>query len=76
LSSFAAALCYLFGSDDRFYLPLLILLVAVAVLPVTWAVKKLFAGKRIVTVRTQVASKYIRPLAAVVFGSAAMCIFL
>ena len=48
LSSFAAALCYLFGSDSRFYLPLLILLVAVAVLPVTWAAKNLFAGKRII----------------------------
>ena len=48
LSSFAAALCYLFGGDVRFYLPLLILLVAIAVLPVTWAAKNLFAGKRIV----------------------------
>ena len=48
LSSFVAALCYLFGGDLRFYLPLLILLVAVAVLPVTWAAKNLFAGKRIV----------------------------
>lgn len=48
LSSFVAALCYLFGRDVRFYLPLLILLVAVAVLPVTWAAKNLFAGKRIV----------------------------
>ncbi len=48
LSSFAAALCYLFGGDVRFYLPLLILLVALAVLPVTWAAKNLFAGKRIV----------------------------
>ncbi len=48
LSSFAAALCYLFGGDVRFYLPLLILLVAVAVLPVTWAAKNLFAGKRAV----------------------------
>jgi hypothetical protein len=34
--------------DARFYLPLLILLVAVAVLPVSWAAKNLFAGKRIV----------------------------
>ncbi|PYL60692.1 MAG: hypothetical protein DMF24_09425 [Verrucomicrobia bacterium] len=48
LSSFAATLCYLFGGDLRFYLPLLILLIAVAVLPVTWAAKNLFAGKRIV----------------------------
>jgi hypothetical protein len=46
LSSFVAALCYLFGGDARFYLPLLILLVTVAVLPVTWAAKNLFAGKR------------------------------
>jgi hypothetical protein len=48
LGSFGAALCYLFGRDGRFYLPLLILLVAVAVLPVTWAANNLFAGKRIV----------------------------
>ncbi|PYK24941.1 MAG: hypothetical protein DME52_09985 [Verrucomicrobia bacterium] len=48
LSSFVAALCYLFGSDSRFYLPLLILLVGVAVLPITWAAKNLFAGKRII----------------------------
>jgi hypothetical protein len=48
LSSFAAALCYLFGGDVRFYLTLLILLVAIAVLPVTWAAKNLFVGKRIV----------------------------
>ncbi len=34
--------------DARFYLPLLMLLVAVAVLPVTWAAKNLFAGKRII----------------------------
>ena len=48
LSSFMATLSYLFGGDLRFHLPLLILLVAVAVLPVTWAAKNLFAGKRIV----------------------------
>ena len=48
LSSFAVTLCYLFGRDGRFYLPLLILLVAVAVLPVTWAAKNVFAGKRII----------------------------
>jgi hypothetical protein len=47
LSSFAVTLSYLFGRDGRFYLPLLILLVAVAVLPVTWAANNLFAGKRI-----------------------------
>jgi hypothetical protein len=52
LSSFAVTLCYLFGRDGRFYLPLLILLVAVVVLPVTWAANKLAAGKRIVTALT------------------------
>src|SRR4029077_4030142 len=36
-SSFVAALCFLWGRDGRIYLPVLILLVAVAVLPVTWA---------------------------------------
>lgn len=50
-SSFAGALCYLyvFASDGRFYLPILMLLVAVAVLPVTWAAQNLVAGKRIIT---------------------------
>jgi hypothetical protein len=48
LSSLVATLCYLFGNDSRFNLPLLILLVAVAVLPVKWAAKKPFAGKRII----------------------------
>jgi hypothetical protein len=38
--------------DARFYLPLLILLVAVAVLPVTWAATNLFAGKRIIIALT------------------------
>jgi hypothetical protein len=38
--------------DARFYLPLFILLVAVAVLPVTWAAKNLFAGKRIIIALT------------------------
>jgi len=33
--------------DARFYLPLFILLVAMAVLPVTWAANNLFVGKRI-----------------------------
>jgi hypothetical protein len=41
-------LSYIFGGDGRFYLPLLILLIAVAVLPVRWAVNNLFAGKRII----------------------------
>jgi hypothetical protein len=48
LTSFAVTLSYLFGGDGRFYLPLLILLVAVAVLPATWAANNLFAGKRII----------------------------
>jgi hypothetical protein len=47
LTSFAVTLSYLFGRDGRFYLPLLILLVAVAVLPVTWAAKNLVARKQI-----------------------------
>ena len=46
LSCFAAALCFLFGRDDRLYLPLLILLIGIAVLPVTWAANNLFAGRR------------------------------
>jgi hypothetical protein len=52
ISSFVAAMCYLFGRDGRFYLPILILLVAVAVLPVTWAANNIVAGKRIVRVAT------------------------
>jgi len=35
-------------SDVRYYLPLLVLLVAVAVLPVTWAAKNLVSGKRLI----------------------------
>jgi hypothetical protein len=35
--------------DSRYYLPLLMLLIAVAVLPVTWAATNVLAGKRIVT---------------------------
>jgi hypothetical protein len=42
-------MCYLFGRDGRFYLPILILLVAVTVLPVTWAATNLFFKRRIVT---------------------------
>ena len=34
--------------DARYYLPLLILAIAVAVLPVTWAAKNLFVGRRII----------------------------
>jgi hypothetical protein len=46
LSSFAATVCYRFGADTRFYLPLLMLLIAAAVLPISWATKNLFLGKR------------------------------
>ncbi len=35
--------------DIRYYLPLLILLVAVSVLPVTWAAQNILAGRRILT---------------------------
>ena len=35
--------------DTRYYLPLLILLVAVAVLPVTWAAQNILAGRRVLT---------------------------
>ena len=48
LGYFAATVSYLFGRDARFYLPLLILLVAVAVLPVNWAARNLFAAKRFI----------------------------
>jgi hypothetical protein len=48
LSFFAAALSVKWGSDLRYYLPLLILLIAVAVLPLTWAAKNLVAGKRLI----------------------------
>jgi len=34
--------------DARYYLPLLILSIAVAVLPVTWAAKNLFGGRQII----------------------------
>lgn len=47
LSSFAASLTYRFGTDRRFYLPLLILLVAIAMLPVSWAAKNTFVKARI-----------------------------
>jgi hypothetical protein len=48
LSFLTVTLCYALP-DARFYLPLFILLVAVAVLPVTWAAKNLFAGRWIIT---------------------------
>jgi hypothetical protein len=47
LSFLAAALVYSVA-DIRLYLPLLLLLIAVAALPVTWAVENLFTGKRII----------------------------
>jgi hypothetical protein len=52
--AFLAGLSFLAGTassspaDGRFYLPLLILLVAVAVLPVTWAAKNLVVGQRVI----------------------------
>jgi hypothetical protein len=51
-SSFAVTLSYLFGRDGRFYLPLLMLLIAIAVLPVTWAAQNTFAGKRLISAAT------------------------
>jgi hypothetical protein len=47
LSFFASIVSYWY-SDGRYQLPLLILLVAVAVLPVTWAVKNPFVPKRMI----------------------------
>jgi len=41
-----AGLCFVFGSDGRLYVPLLIIMVSVAVLPVAWAVNNVFAGRR------------------------------
>ena len=46
LSSFALTISYYPWGDLRFYLPLLILLVAVAVLPMTWAAENLLLLKR------------------------------
>ena len=46
LFPFFAGLCFLFGSDGRLYVPLLILMISVAVLPVAWAANNLFAGRR------------------------------
>jgi hypothetical protein len=54
ICSFLAGLTFLVATasfrfaDGRLYLPVLILLVAVAVLPVTWAAKNLFVERRIV----------------------------
>ena len=49
---FGSSSSFLFSKDARFYLPILIVLVAVAALPVTWAAKNLFAGKRTVIAMT------------------------
>ncbi len=49
LTFLAAALVYSVA-DIRLYLPLLLLLIAVAALPVTWAAENLFTGKRIIVV--------------------------
>jgi hypothetical protein len=57
ICAFLAGLTFLTGVlshndklvDVRYYLPLLILLVAVAVLPVTWAAQNILAGRRVVT---------------------------
>jgi hypothetical protein len=48
--------------DARYYLPLLILAIAVAVLPVTWAAKNLFIGRRII----------IAPVIFVLFAAACL----
>jgi hypothetical protein len=45
LSFVAATLCYRFGADRRFYLPVLLLLVVVAVLPIRWAAKNVFVKR-------------------------------
>ena len=49
-------------TEARFYLPLFILSVAVAILPVTWAAQKLFSGRRMV------------PALAIFFLFAAACL--
>ena len=54
ICAFLASLAFLMVTlshklvDTRYYLPLLILIIAVAVLPVTWAAKNLFSAKRII----------------------------
>jgi hypothetical protein len=47
-SFLAATVSYWFAQDGRFYLPLLILLVAVAVLPVAWAAENVFRARGLV----------------------------
>jgi 4-amino-4-deoxy-L-arabinose transferase-like glycosyltransferase len=46
LFPFLAGLCFVFGSDGRLYVPLFIIMVSVAVLPVAWAVNNFFSGRR------------------------------
>jgi uncharacterized membrane protein len=41
-----ATACYKFGADIRFYLPILVILIAVATVSVTWAAKNLLAARR------------------------------
>jgi hypothetical protein len=55
ICAFLASLAFLMATlsdklvdDARYYLPLLILIIAVAVLPVTWAAKNLSSAKRII----------------------------
>jgi len=48
LSFLTATVAFAFGQETRYYLPLLILLVAVAVLPVAWAAENLFLPRRAV----------------------------
>lgn len=57
ICAFLAGLAFLAGTlthhyllvDPRYYLPLLMILIAVAVPPVNWAAKNLFAGRRIIS---------------------------
>ncbi len=62
LSFFAVDVSFMFGIDGRMYLPLWVLLVAVAILPVTWAAKNLITKKRFL------------PAAAIFVLFAAVCV--
>jgi len=62
LSFFAVTVSFMFGTDGRMYLTLWVLLVAVAILPVTWAAKNLVARKRFL------------PAAAIFVLFAAVCV--
>ncbi len=48
LSFLTATVAFAFGQETRYYLPLLILLLAIAVLPVAWAAENLFVARRAV----------------------------